>query len=74
MGLMRVQDLILPILLLSIAYVGFGDRVLPEHLGHWSTVTREGMNDMIRGDFDGFSVINPHDRTEKEVEKILDKK
>ncbi|MDG2991581.1 hypothetical protein L3556_11660 [Candidatus Synechococcus calcipolaris G9] len=70
MGLMRIQDLIVPILLLSIVYIGFGDRILPEPLGGLSTATREGMNDVIRGTFPGFSPLNPHDRTEEAIEKL----
>lgn len=70
MGLMRIQDLIVPILLLSIVYIGFGDRILPEPLGNLSTATREGMNDIVRGTLPGFSPMNPNDRTEREVKKL----
>jgi hypothetical protein len=61
------------ILLFSVCFVGFGDQVLPQSVGKYSTAARTGLDNMMVNAFPGWRPkTNPYGRTEdaiRETEK-----
>jgi hypothetical protein len=61
------------ILLFSVCFVGFGDQVLPQSVGKYSTAARMGLDNMMVNAFPGWRPkTNPYGRTEdaiRETEK-----
>lgn len=62
---------ILLVLLLSVLFVGIGDRVLPEPLKSASFNTRETINKNLIGLFPSRKPkLKPHERTRKAIEEV----
>lgn len=64
---MRVKDLILPVLVVGLVFIGFGDRFLPAPLSTASASTREQLNGFFKGMFAGFSTYNRYHKTEEMI-------
>ena len=59
------------VLLLSVLFVGIGDRILPEPLKSASFNTRETINKNLIGLFPNRkSKLKPHERTRKAIEEV----
>ncbi|ERN41934.1 hypothetical protein KR51_00014700 [Rubidibacter lacunae KORDI 51-2] len=58
------------LVVLAIAFVGFGDRFLPGAAGNASAQTRAKLNSILSGIFPDGKVDDPHERTEKAVKKF----
>jgi hypothetical protein len=65
---MKKRFPVVTILFLAIGYVGFGDQVLPQSVGKYSTQTRAAIDGMMIGAFPSFNPkTNPNGRTEDAV-------
>ncbi len=65
---MKKRFPIVTLLLLAVAYIGFGDQVFPRSMGKYSTQTRQAIDGMMIGAFPGFSSkTRPNARTEDAV-------
>jgi hypothetical protein len=58
------------LILVAMAYIGFGDAFLPGEAGRFSYQTRAQINRWMINVFPGFKVkTNPHQRTEQAIER-----
>jgi len=64
---MRIKDLILPVILVGLVFVGFGDRFLPAPLSTASASSREQLDTFFKGLFTGFSTYNRYHKTEQMI-------
>jgi hypothetical protein len=65
---MKKRFPIVTMLLLAVAYIGFGDQVLPRSMGKYSTQTRQAIDGIMIGAFPGISSkTRPNARTEDAV-------
>jgi hypothetical protein len=64
---MRIKDFILPVILVGLVFVGFGDRFLPAPLSTASASSREQLDTFFKGLFTGFSTYNRYHKTEQMI-------
>ena len=56
------------ILLFTLGFIGFGDRVFPKPIGQYSTAARETLDQMLIAGFPQWSPkTNPYRRTEESI-------
>ena len=63
-----MKRLMLPVVFLSLVFVGFGDKFLPEPLKSTSVNTRNGINQFVIGLFPNKKFKDPNQRTEDFLE------
>jgi hypothetical protein len=65
---MKKRFPIVTVLFLAVAYIGFGDQVLPRSIGKYSTQTRQAIDGMMIGAFPNVNPkTKPNARTEDAV-------
>jgi hypothetical protein len=65
---MKKRFPIVTLLFLAIAYIGFGDQVLPRSVGRYSTQARAAIDNMMIGAFPSLNPkVKPNARTEDAV-------
>ncbi len=66
---MRPKDLFLPGLVVVLIYIAWG-AAIPGPIGGFSQSLRSGANSWLSSLFSGFETFNPHDRTQREVDRL----
>lgn len=66
---MRLNSLLKVSLVLSVLFIGFGDRVLPQPMSATSVQARESVNQFLIKLFPEWQPANPTAQTEKENQK-----
>ncbi len=64
---MRVRDLFVPVLVVVLVFIGFGDRFLPAPLSTVSASSRAQIDNFVKGLFTGFSTYNRYHKTEEMI-------
>jgi len=64
---MRIKDLFVPVLVVLLVFIGFGDRFLPAPLSTASASSREQIDTFVKGLFGGFSTYNRYHKTEEMI-------
>jgi hypothetical protein len=68
---MRPQTIASLLFFLTLVFIGFGDAFLPKPLGTASAIARSRVNQFIVGLFPDLAPVdNPHQRTEREIERL----
>ncbi|MGI0491825.1 hypothetical protein ACN4EG_08430 [Alkalinema pantanalense CENA528] len=62
------------ILLVVIAFIGFGDQVLPQPIGRYSLQARNSIDQMMINLFPNWKPRNPNARTEDAVQQMEQKR
>ncbi len=70
---MRPKDLVLPGLVVVLAFIAWGSAI-PGPIGGFSKTLRTNADHFLTGLFSGFKTYNPYDRTERAIDQLQQKK